>query len=286
MRKFLITSLLATAALSAQAFAADDQQRRQRGGTSEASNDDGQSRPSRPSARSESSDDSPRPARRERPQPSAGVDDGAASQQSQQQPTGRRRSAAVPQLPSSDGASQQSTQAAPALSPFQQRLRDRRAAQASSSTTAQAPTAQIPTGRSTARAPGIAGGPRRGFLSGQVATAPSGGKIRVASKPDKAWYAKWREQRLYNWEQHRARNRDHYHLGNYWDPYGYNYRRWQVGWMMWPSYYQNSYWLDDPYSWRLPPVYGPYRWVRYWDDALLVNIYSGQVVDVLYNVFW
>ena len=32
--------------------------------------------------------------------------------------------------------------------------------------------------------------------------------------------------------------------------------------------------------------YGPYRWVRYYDDAVLVDIYSGEVVDVINNFFW
>ena len=51
-------------------------------------------------------------------------------------------------------------------------------------------------------------------------------------------------------------------------------------------YYGSSYWLNDPWQYRLPPAYGPYRWVRYWDDALLVNIYTGEVVDVIHNFFW
>ena len=55
---------------------------------------------------------------------------------------------------------------------------------------------------------------------------------------------------------------------------------------MYAGYYQPDYWLDDPWQYRLPPVYGPYRWVRYYDDALLVDIYSGQVVDVIDNFFW
>ena len=51
-------------------------------------------------------------------------------------------------------------------------------------------------------------------------------------------------------------------------------------------FYSNRYWIGDPYYYRLPPAYGPYRWVRYYDDALLVDIYSGEVVDVIYDVFW
>ena len=37
---------------------------------------------------------------------------------------------------------------------------------------------------------------------------------------------------------------------------------------------------------RLPPAYGPYRWIRYFDDALLVNIHTGMVVDSIRNFFW
>ena len=33
-------------------------------------------------------------------------------------------------------------------------------------------------------------------------------------------------------------------------------------------------------------LYGPYRWVRYYDDVLLVDVYSGEVVDVIYDFFW
>jgi hypothetical protein len=51
-------------------------------------------------------------------------------------------------------------------------------------------------------------------------------------------------------------------------------------------FFGQNYWISDPFYYRLPEVYGPYRWVRYYDDALLVDIYSGQVVDVIYDFFW
>ena len=41
-----------------------------------------------------------------------------------------------------------------------------------------------------------------------------------------------------------------------------------------------------PYDYRLPEAYGPYRWVRYYNDALLVDIYTGEVVDTVYDIFW
>jgi len=28
------------------------------------------------------------------------------------------------------------------------------------------------------------------------------------------------------------------------------------------------------------------RWIRYYDDALLVDTWNGEVVDVIYNFFW
>jgi hypothetical protein len=28
------------------------------------------------------------------------------------------------------------------------------------------------------------------------------------------------------------------------------------------------------------------RWVRYYDDVLLVDVYTGEVVDVIHDFFW
>lgn len=100
------------------------------------------------------------------------------------------------------------------------------------------------------------------------------------------WSSDWRRDHRYDWRSYRDRHRGLYRIGRYYDPYGWNYRRFSIGFNLWPSYYSSSYWLNDPWMYRLPPAYGPYRWVRYYDDALLVNIYTGQVVDVLYNFFW
>jgi len=27
-------------------------------------------------------------------------------------------------------------------------------------------------------------------------------------------------------------------------------------------------------------------WVRYWDDAVLVDTFTGEVIDVIHNFFW
>ena len=101
-----------------------------------------------------------------------------------------------------------------------------------------------------------------------------------------AWTTDWRRDSRYNWYDYRNRYGSLYDLGRYHDPYGWGYRRFSIGFNIGSGYYGSNYWLDDPWMYRLPPAYGPYRWVRYYDDALLVNIYSGQVVDVINNFFW
>jgi Ni/Co efflux regulator RcnB len=112
----------------------------------------------------------------------------------------------------------------------------------------------------------------------------SAGTARAHS--DHRWNGNWRHDHRYDWRNYRHRHHDHFRFAFYSDPFGWDYLRYGVGWRLWPSYYGSSFWLNDPWSYRLPPAYGPYRWIRYYNDALLVNIYTGQVVDVEYDFFW
>ncbi len=97
----------------------------------------------------------------------------------------------------------------------------------------------------------------------------------------------WRSNDRYNWYRHRASNRGLYRLGRYYAPHrGYRYNRINIGFSIGRPFYGNRYWISDPWRYRLPEVYGPYRWVRYYDDVLLVDVYSGEVVDVIYDFFW
>lgn len=97
----------------------------------------------------------------------------------------------------------------------------------------------------------------------------------------------WRNDRRYDWYRYRAANRSLFRLGRYYAPFrGYSYSRISIGFRLGGPFYANRYWIHDPWRYRLPDAYGPYRWVRYYDDALLVDIYSGEVVDVIHNFFW
>ena len=101
------------------------------------------------------------------------------------------------------------------------------------------------------------------------------------------WNRNWRNNNQYDWQRYRTYNRNAYHLSPYYAPYrGYSYRRLGVGFYLDPLFFGQDYWIGDPGYYRLPDVYGPYRWVRYYDDAVLVDVYSGEVVDVIYDFFW
>lgn len=97
----------------------------------------------------------------------------------------------------------------------------------------------------------------------------------------------WRRDNRYDWQGYRDRHRSTYRLGRYSAPYyNYSYRRIGIGFTLGSLFFGSRYWINDPWSYRLPDVYGPYRWVRYYDDVLLVNVYTGDVVDVIYDFFW
>jgi len=102
------------------------------------------------------------------------------------------------------------------------------------------------------------------------------------------WSNSWRSDRRYDWQDYRARNRALYRMPTYYTPYGWNrgYTRFSIGIFLNNMLFDQNYWISDPYYYRLPPVYGWLRWVRYYDDALLVDVRDGYVVDVIHDFFW
>ncbi|RVU06346.1 hypothetical protein EOE18_05850 [Novosphingobium umbonatum] len=112
--------------------------------------------------------------------------------------------------------------------------------------------------------------------------------VRVAPRQNyNRWTHDWRRDNRYNWQAYRSSNRMAFHVGRYYPPYnGYAYRRLSVGFLLQPLFYSQSYRIYDPWTYHLPAAYEPYHWVRYYDDALLVDGYTGEVVDILYDFFW
>ncbi|MEO5493840.1 MAG: RcnB family protein [Sphingomonas sp.] len=102
------------------------------------------------------------------------------------------------------------------------------------------------------------------------------------------WNRGWRSNNQYDWQRYRTSNRNAFRLPRYYAPYGwsYGYRRFSIGLLLDQVLFSQSYWIDDPYNYRLPEADGEYRWVRYYNDALLVDIYTGEVVDTVYDIFY
>ena len=124
--------------------------------------------------------------------------------------------------------------------------------------------------------------------SGHWARSDQGDHHYGNNRGNSGWDRGWRNDNRYNWQDYRSHYRDQYRNSRYNNPYGYNYgyRRFGVGVYLDSLFYSNRYWIDNPYSYRLPTAPYGYRWVRYYDDVLLVDVRNGYVVDVINDFFW
>ena len=87
-----------------------------------------------------------------------------------------------------------------------------------------------------------------------------------------------------DWRDYRRDNRHVYSRGNWRAPW--KYQRFNNGGHIGRPYYSERYWISDPWRYRLPQTRGYQRWVRHYDDVLLVDTRRGRVVDVIRNFFW
>ena len=100
------------------------------------------------------------------------------------------------------------------------------------------------------------------------------------------WRNQWRRDPHNDWRGYRNQHRDRFRVGIYIDPFGWQQRRLGYGSVLSSRYYSQRYWIPDPWNYRLPWAPPMYRWVRYFDDALLIDLRSGQVVDAIPDFFW
>ncbi|RVT93992.1 RcnB family protein [Sphingomonas crocodyli] len=89
-----------------------------------------------------------------------------------------------------------------------------------------------------------------------------------------------------DWRDYRRTHRDVYRRPAYVGPRGYVYRPVNVGYRFQPAYYHSRYYIADPWRYRLPAASGYNRWVRYGNDAVLVNVRTGRVITVNNSFFW
>ena len=87
-----------------------------------------------------------------------------------------------------------------------------------------------------------------------------------------AWHRNFRAEKRYHWRPYNK-------------PRGWYYRRWAFGMIFPVIFWQRDYWITDYWNFGLPnPPYG-YVWVRYGDDAVLVNVRTGYILQIVYSLF-
>jgi Ni/Co efflux regulator RcnB len=85
--------------------------------------------------------------------------------------------------------------------------------------------------------------------------------------------------------QHNYQAARHFSIGPYHPPRGWVAHHWVYGEILPPAYWASPYIIADYWLFALevPPV--GYEWVRDGDDAILVNVETGEILQVEYGVF-
>jgi hypothetical protein len=102
---------------------------------------------------------------------------------------------------------------------------------------------------------------------------------------ERSWYDHYRADH-FRYHNGRYFSRQRFSIGLYYAPWGYSSRFWLQDWWLPVSYYDDRYVIYD--FWRFDLYEPPFgcRWIRVGSDALLVDRYTGDVVDVVYDLYW
>jgi Ni/Co efflux regulator RcnB len=77
-----------------------------------------------------------------------------------------------------------------------------------------------------------------------------------------------------------------FHAGPYRAPPGFRYRRWVFGERLPGIYFARDFWITDFIAFGLFAPPDGLVWVRYGPDALLIDEYTGAIIQVDYTVFF
>ncbi len=86
--------------------------------------------------------------------------------------------------------------------------------------------------------------------------------------------------------QRNTNSQHRYRAGEFHWPRGLGYHRYSFGEFLPQIFFGQDYWLYDYGDYSLPYPPPGTAWVRYGPDALLIDRYSGEVVEVVYGVFY
>ena len=107
----------------------------------------------------------------------------------------------------------------------------------------------------------------------QRVTEPQGWNSRPGGNMDRGAY------------QHNFQAARTYKIGPYHRPAGWAARRWSYGEILPRAYWAPQYLLADYWLFALEVPPAGYEWVRNGNDALLVSLDTGEVLQVEYGVF-
>lgn len=79
---------------------------------------------------------------------------------------------------------------------------------------------------------------------------------------------------------------DRFRAGYYRPPYGYYSRAWGFGDFLPRPWFVRDYWLDDFLDFDLPYPPPGFVWVRVGPDALMIDRFTGRIVQVVHGIFW
>jgi Ni/Co efflux regulator RcnB len=117
-------------------------------------------------------------------------------------------------------------------------------------------------------------GSNNGWHGGNNAGWQGGNSWRNDRASWTRYHRSWNATRRYRW------------TGSYVRPAGWSYRRWTLGAFVPALYFTQQYWIPNYVIFALDPQPPGTVWVRYGSDALLVDRYSGEVIQVVYGIFY
>jgi Ni/Co efflux regulator RcnB len=77
-----------------------------------------------------------------------------------------------------------------------------------------------------------------------------------------------------------------YHFGTYRRPHGWYAHRWAYGQRLPRAWFARNYWIPNYITFGLVAPPDGYQWVRVGNDAMLVDVDTGEIVRVVYDVFY
>jgi len=99
------------------------------------------------------------------------------------------------------------------------------------------------------------------------------------------WHQDRRNDRHEDWQRWRESHRDEYRRGRWNAPF--RYQQFAIGGIVPRAFWSSQYYVSDWARYRLPrPEYGFQRYVRHYDDLLLINTRNGRVLRVYRNFYW